>query len=77
MSSQSDRAYRAQQRRLTATLHRGKVGGIEPDPVPLDGSDAISLVERLTLESWAAAGKVMPKYSREQIPIAFVPRHPK
>jgi len=77
MSSDSDRRLRAEHRRRTALLNRTSVGGIEPDPVPVSGPDAVSLVGRLTQESWALAGRRLPRYSRDQIPAAFVPRRPK
>jgi len=60
MSSESDRRARAE------------LGGIEPDPVPLSGAEAVSFVERLTRESWTAAGKEFPRYSRKEMPIRFV-----
>lgn len=53
------------------------MGGVEPDPVPVSGPDAVSLVERLTRESWTAAGLAFPEYSRDQVPVAFAPRRPK
>jgi hypothetical protein len=77
MSSDSDRRLRAEQRRRTAILNRTTLGGIEPDPVPLSGPEALSLVERLTRESWSAAGRDFPQYSRENIPVAFTPRRSK
>ncbi|MGH8301016.1 MAG: hypothetical protein ACRET5_06055 [Steroidobacteraceae bacterium] len=77
MSSDSDRRLRAEHRRRTVILNRATLGGIEPDPVPVSGPDAVSLVERLTRESWAAAGRSLPQYSRWQIPVSFVPRQPK
>jgi hypothetical protein len=77
MSSDSDRRLRAEYRRRTAILGRARVGGIEPDPLPISGADALSLVERLTRESWMAAGGSFPEYSRDQIPVAFVPRRQK
>lgn len=74
MSSDSDRRLRAENRRQTAILSRATLGGIEPDPVPISGAEAVSLVERLTRESWTVAGRSLPTYSREQIPVSFVPR---
>jgi hypothetical protein len=52
-------------------------GGIERDPAPLSGAQALSLVQRLTRESWTAAGRSYPRYPRRQIPVHFVPGHPK
>lgn len=77
MSSDSERRLRAEHRRRTVVLSRATLGGLEPDPVPLSGPEAVSLVERLTRESWKVAGRPFPAYSRKQIPIAFVPRRSK
>ncbi|HJS89575.1 MAG TPA: hypothetical protein VJ738_06360 [Steroidobacteraceae bacterium] len=77
MSSESERRARAEQRRRTVTLHLARLGGIEPDPVPVSGAEAVSLVERLTRESWTAAGRTFPQYSRAQISVSFTPRRPK
>lgn len=41
------------------------------------GPEALSLVTRLTQESWATAGREFPRYERSQIPVRFVPTHPK
>jgi hypothetical protein len=68
---------RAEQRRRTAIVHRSRLGGIEPDPVPVSGAEAVSLVERLTRESWTAAGRDFPRYARGQIPVVFGPRRSK
>ncbi len=38
------------------------------------GEAAISLVTRLTQESWSLAGLEIPTYSRASIPVRFVPR---
>ncbi len=73
MSSESDRRSRAEQRRRTAILNRTTLGGLEPDPVPVSGAEGVSLVARLTRESWSAAGRAFPCYTREQIPVSFVP----
>lgn len=62
---------------MTATLSFSRFGGIERDPQPLSGTEALSLVERLTREGWAAAGRTYPRYPRRQIPVHFVPGHPK
>jgi len=77
MSSDSDRRLRAENRRRTAILSRATLGGIEPDPAPVSGPEAVSLVERLTRESWSAAGWDIPQYSREDIPVCFAPRRSK
>lgn len=72
MPRDSDR--RAEERRQTATIDRSTLGGVQPDPTPISGPAAVSLVWRLTQESWAAAGKEFPQYSRKEIPIRFVRR---
>lgn len=77
MSNDSDRRLRAENRRRIAVLNRATLGGIEPDPVRISGPDAVSLVQRLTRESWTAAGLSFPQYLREQIPVSFTPRRPK
>jgi hypothetical protein len=77
MSSESERRARAEQRRRTVILNRAELGGLEPDPVPVSGPEAVSLVERLTRESWTAAGRAFPHYPREQIPVSFAPRRAK
>jgi hypothetical protein len=56
-----------------AVLNRTLLARTEPDPSPLNGPDALSLVARLTRESWALAGREVPRYSREQILSRFVP----
>lgn len=43
------------------------------DLVPVRGPDALSLVHRLTLESWSLAGLAEPSYTRSETPIRFVP----
>lgn len=68
----SDRHARAERRRQTAVLNRTTLQRVEPDLVPVSGPAAVSLVERLTRESWAAAGKPTPTYRRQEIPVRFV-----
>ena len=77
MARSSDRGSRAALRRKTAVLSFTRFGGIEPDPLPLSGPEALSLVERLTRESWSAAGRIYPRYPRRRIPVRFLPGHPK
>lgn len=67
------RKIRAAQRRRTVSLNRASLGGIEQDPSPLFGLAAVSLVQQLTRECWALAGKEHPEYSRVQTPVRFVP----
>lgn len=53
-------------------LHRTNLQAIERDLEPLAGAEAVSLVRRLTAESWALAGGTEPAYTRAQIPCRFV-----
>jgi hypothetical protein len=69
----TERKARAARRRQSTVLHRTSLKRVESDLTPLSGLAAIALVERLTLESWAAARKPTPTYSREEIPVRFVP----
>ncbi|HTV80373.1 MAG TPA: hypothetical protein VMF03_19125 [Steroidobacteraceae bacterium] len=73
----SDAKARAEHRRRTIVLHRTVLKDVESDLNPLAGPAAVSLVERLTRESWAAAGKSIPTYPRQKIPVRFVPEGPK
>lgn len=77
MSELSDRRARAALRREIAVLNRTQLGGVERDFQPVMGPEALSLVTRLTQESWATAGREFPRYERSQIPVRFVPTHPK
>jgi hypothetical protein len=65
---------RAQARGERMTLRKSRLGEPEVDFSPVFGTDAISLVTRLTLTSYDLAGYTRPAYSREQIPCKFVPR---
>ena len=69
----TERQARAARRRESTVLNRTTLKRVESDLTPLSGLAAIALVQRLTLESWSAAGKVTPNYRREEIPIRFVP----
>ncbi len=68
----SDRHARAERRRQTAVLNQTTLRRVEPNLVPVFGPAAVSLVERLTRESWSAAGKPIPTYRRQEIPVRFV-----
>lgn len=70
----TDAEKRAQARRERMTLHKGRLGEPEVDFSPVFGSEAISLVYRLTLASYGLAGQPRPTYARAQIPCRFVPR---
>lgn len=72
-----ERKARAARRRESTLLHRTTLKRVEVDLTPLSGPAAVALVERLTRESWAAARKPTPAYSRAETPIRFVPRHPR
>jgi hypothetical protein len=69
----SERERRAAQRRATAILHRARLKPSEADVHPIAGAEAISLVWTLTRTSWSLSGAPMPAYSRETIPVRFVP----
>jgi hypothetical protein len=56
------------------TLHKGRVGDHEVDFSPVFGTEALSLLHRLTLTSFSLAGVTQPTYARAQIPCRFVPR---
>lgn len=68
-----EREARAAARKRTATLHRTQLAPVEHDLDPVNGAAAISLVDRLTRESWAAAGLTIPQYARAEISIRFIP----
>ncbi len=59
------------------TLHKGHLGQPVVDPSAAFGSEAISLVYRLTRTSYALAGQPLPVYSRDKIPCRFVRRPPR
>jgi hypothetical protein len=67
-----ERLARAEDRRKRAILRRTRLSDAV-DPSPLRGIEALSLVARLTSESWSLAGLEEPKYGRREIPVRFVP----
>jgi len=67
-----DRRTRAELRRSRAMLVKTRLQPVEEDLSPIRGSDAISLVHRLTRESWSVSGRDEPTYSRKEIPWRFV-----
>jgi len=71
----AQRRARAERRQQTAVLNRTTLQRVEPDPFPVSGPDAVSLVEHLTRESWTAAGKPTPTYRRKDTPVRFVRGH--
>lgn len=70
----AERRARAKERATRTVLHRTRLQPREKDLDPIDGPEALSLVTKLTLESWSAAGLPFPEYTRAEIPIRFVPR---
>jgi hypothetical protein len=55
-------------------LRKARLGEPEVDLSPVFGSDAISLVHRLTRMSLSWVGQPWPTYTRKQIPCKFIPR---
>lgn len=70
---QQQRRERAEARRARMTIVRTPEGAGAPDPVPVQGAEAISLVTQLTRESWSLAGLPLPSYERSAIPFRFAP----
>ncbi len=71
--SRSQREERARERRRLATLRKTRLQAAEDDPGSVHGSEALSLVTRLTVESWSLSGREFPDYERAVIPCRFVP----
>jgi hypothetical protein len=67
----TDADSRAKARSTRITLRKARLGEPEPDLDP--GSEAISLVSRLTRTSYSLAGRPTPTYTRATIPYKFVP----
>jgi hypothetical protein len=74
--AETDREARANNRRRSAAIHKTRLEAYEADLDPIYGAEAVSLVARLTDESWAMAGLEKPQYSRSEIPIFFKPGFP-
>jgi hypothetical protein len=72
--SDVDRSARAEARRGRAILRKSRLQRTEADLTPISGADAMTLVRRLTAESWSLAGLEVPTYGRDRIPYRFVPR---
>jgi hypothetical protein len=72
MDSAAARRVRAEKRRTTTLLRRTKLMRQEEDFSPVSGPDALSLVTRLTRESWSLSDLDVPTYSREATPYRFV-----
>jgi hypothetical protein len=67
-----DRRARAEARRCRATLRKTLLSAPDLDEPQVRGPEAVSLVHRLTLESWSLAGLEFPAYGRRDIPVRFV-----
>ncbi len=67
------RRQRAEARRARAVLYKTSLSPHERDLTPIRGADAVSLVTRLTRESYSLAGLAEPTYTRAEIPCRFVP----
>ena len=72
MDPDAARRARAEARRGTATLRRGTLQRDEVDLDPVRGPQALTLVTRLTRESWALARRLEPSYTRRDLPWRFV-----
>ena len=70
--SQAERKTRAKTRHGTTVLHKTRLQAVEHDLSPIDGAEALSMVSRLTIESWSLAGRSMPTYDRAETPYRFV-----
>ena len=66
------RRARAESRRGKIVLRKTSLSD-DVDQEPVRGEEALSLVTRLTRESWSLAGLEEPAYSRRQIPCRTVP----
>ena len=66
------RRARAESRRGKIVLRKTSLSD-DVDQEPVLGEEALSLVTRLTRESWSLAGLEEPAYSRRQIPCRTVP----
>ena len=70
--SEEARKARAERRRQSATLVRSTLEMQDRDTDPIAGAEALSLVWRLTCESWSLARRDQPRYDRASIPCRFV-----
>jgi hypothetical protein len=68
--AEADEKTRADARRSRAVLRRTRLGQ-EVDLDPIAGPEALSLVARLTEESWSEGGLARPTYNRNSIPVRF------
>ena len=67
-----ERERRAAARRTRAVLCKAVLQRNERDLSPVAGAEAVSLVWRLTCESWRLARRDEPVYRRDAIPVRFV-----
>jgi hypothetical protein len=70
--SDPDRIARAEARRGRAVLRKARLTAEEVDLSPIDGAGAISLVARLSRESFSLTGQAEPTYTRAETPYKFV-----
>ena len=71
------RRARAEARAKRAILRKTHLQASEEDLSPVRGSEALSLVQRLTAESWSRSGQAQPTYTRATIPCRFVRNPPR
>ncbi len=57
-------------------LNKARFTHGERDLDPIEGGAAITLVTRLSRESWSLAGFDVLRYARRDTPIRFIPRSP-
>jgi hypothetical protein len=70
--SSDERRRRAEERRANMTVRRTSLEAGEEDLSPVFGEDAISLLTRLSRESFQMTGADVPTYARDAIPCVFV-----
>jgi hypothetical protein len=70
--SDDERKARAEARRLRAVLRKDTLQAREHDFDPVFGSAAVSLLTRLSDESWSLSGLPWPSYARQEVPCRFV-----
>jgi hypothetical protein len=73
-SEERARQDRAAKRAKLMVLHKTQLGQREVDFTPVKGAAAISLATRLTVESFSLARVEPAGYSRQSVPVRFVPR---
>jgi hypothetical protein len=70
--SEAERKKRADKRRKTMKVRFTTLDD-ETDPWPVYGVEGISLVTRLTRDTWNLARKPWPAYDREHMPVRCLP----